>query len=86
MLMRLLGRMFFPQRRPAIMTKALRSESPWIKFPDVGERSTFSTLKSRANDSLANDFVFQQIADEAPGFPLACQLHLPTRTSRSAAL
>ena len=59
--------------------RCLSLEAPWIKFLDVGERSTLSTLNGGANEPLANNFVFQQIADETHGFPLACQLHLSGR-------
>jgi hypothetical protein len=48
-----------------------RSECPWTKFQGVGERSTLRLFTEKANEPFENDFVFQQIADEAPDFPLA---------------
>jgi hypothetical protein len=44
------------------------------------------TFNAGANRPLANNFVFHQIADKAPGFPLACQLHLPKRRTRKPSL
>ena len=61
-------------------------ESRFDGFLDVRERLTLLTLNAGANRPLANNFVFHQIADEAPGFPLACQLHLPKRRTRKPSL
>jgi hypothetical protein len=42
-------------------------ESRFDGFLDVGERLTLLTFNTGANRPLANNFVFHQIADEAPG-------------------
>jgi hypothetical protein len=45
-----------------------------------------SVSKNKRRRPLTNNFVFPRIADEAPGFPLACQLHLPQPTCRKPSM